>query len=258
MRTTPTTPIRATRGSRGPGCPRGRFGGGRAVAAAALLPVLALSAACGGGGSDSGGKKASPSGTAGAALAAALLTSEDVGHVQVLGMDDKDQLLGGPQKIDRPDCRPVADQWSSAPAHPRLAYAGAMVTDTADKDPGAKTISLTVVASYAEGEAAKALEDLAAGLRTCTSYKTTRNGVTSAIQVHATAPDTAGLGDGEVAYTIGDPAKGTAGQVLVTVIRVGDTTAAYESVRADHTAASLRPAIPAKQVEKLREAAANG
>jgi hypothetical protein len=57
-----------------------------------------------------------------------------------------------------------------------------------------------------------------------------------------------------VAYTIADASKPT-GIVLVTVIRVGDSTAAYETVRADKKVAALRDAIPLKQVAKLRTAA---
>ena len=50
-------------------------------------------------------------------------------------------------------CQPVVDQWSSQPAHPRQVYTGAMVTDTADKDKGAKAISLTVIACNLLGDA---------------------------------------------------------------------------------------------------------
>ncbi|SEN10870.1 sensor domain-containing protein [Actinacidiphila rubida] len=237
-------------------------GSGRTAAvAAALLPALALTAACGGGGGKSG---ASDTGTpqnvraSGAVstvnLTQALLTSKDVSDVQVLPAGSKEQLLGPRQLTDAPACQPVADQWSSQPAHPRQVYAGAMVTDTAAQDKKAKTISLSVVASYKAGEAKAVLDDLTAALKTCTSYNTTRNGTATTFTVHAVAPG-GGYGDQQVAYTIGDKAKGTAGQVLVTVIRVGDTTAAYETLRTDHTPATLRAAIPQKQVAKLREAA---
>ncbi|MEE4544321.1 hypothetical protein V2S66_20360 [Streptomyces sp. V4-01] len=233
-------------------------GSGRGAAvSAALLPVLALTAACGGG--DGGAEKAPQDVRASGAvrtakLTQALLTSKDVPHVQVLPAGTKTQLLGGQQKAAPAQCQPVADQWSSQPKHPRQVYVGGMVTDTADKDKNAKTISLTVVATYRTGEARQVLDDLAAAVKTCTSYRTTRNGVTTTFVVHAAAP-TGSLGDQQVTYTIADAAKGPAGTVLVTVVRVGDTTAAYESVRADHTTATLRAAIPVEQAAKLREAA---
>ena len=63
-----------------------------------------------------------------------------------------------------------ADQWSSQPKHPRQVYTGALVTDTADKDKGAKSISLTVVASYKAGEAKTVLDELAAAVATCHGY----------------------------------------------------------------------------------------
>jgi hypothetical protein len=99
------------------------------------------------------------------------------------------------------------------------------------------------------------LDDLMNALKTCTSYKTTRNGTTTAFDVKALPHSAQEPGDQQVAYTLGDAAKGPAGAVLVTVIRVGDTTAAYETVRVDHTPATLRAAIPLRQVAKLREAA---
>ncbi|MCL2734584.1 MAG: sensor domain-containing protein, partial [Actinomycetia bacterium] len=164
-------------------------GSGRtAAAAAALVPALALTAACGGGG---GGKDAAPtpqgvraSGAVSTAkLTQALLTSKDVSDVQVLPAGTKEQLLGDRQQTDHPACQAVADQWSSRPAHPRQVYVGAMVTDTADKDKNAKTISLTVVASYTSGEAKAVLDGLATSLKTCTSYTSTRNGVTTTFAV---------------------------------------------------------------------------
>jgi hypothetical protein len=223
--------------------------------AAALLPVLALTAACGGGGKKAPQDVRASGAVRTATLTQALLTSSDVPHVQMLPAGSKTQLLGGLQKADHPDCQPVADQWSSRPKHPRQVYVGGMLTDTADKDKNAKTISLTVVATYKTGEAHQVLDDLVTALKTCRTYKTTRNGVTTTFLVHpaAAAP---GLGDQQVAYTIGDAAKGAAGTVLVTVVRVGDTTAAYESLRADHTPATLRAAIPVKQAAKLRKAVA--
>lgn len=227
------------------------------VAVAALVPVLALTAACGGGGKKAPQDVRASGAVSTAKLTQAMLTSGDVDHVQVLPAGSKTQLLGGPQQADPAVCEPIADQWSSRPEHPRQVYVGGMLTDTADKDKNAKTISLTVVASYKKGEAKQSVDDLAAALRTCTSYRTTRGGVTTTFQVKA-VPQPSPAGDQQLAYTIADASKGDSGRVLVTVVRVGDTTAAYESVRADHKPATLRAAIPAKQTEKLRKAAASG
>lgn len=233
--------------------------GSRAVVAAALLPVLALAAGCGGGDGDGGKKQPGPIKASGAVstakLTSALLTSKDVPAVQVLPAGTKQQLLGDAQKADVAACQPVVDQWSSQPAHPRQVYTGAMVTDTADKDKGAKAISLTVIASYKHGDAAKVLDDLAAALKTCRTYAVVRGGVATHFAVRP-ATEQPGLGDQAVSYVIGDTAKGPSGEVLVTVLRVGDTTAAYETVRADHKTAQLRQAIPQKQAAKLRAAAA--
>ncbi|WP_333768425.1 hypothetical protein [Streptomyces sp. IBSBF 2435] len=234
--------------------------GRRAVAAAALLPALALATGCGGGG-DSGKDKPGPVKASGAVsiakLTSALLTSSDLPHVQVLPAGSKQQLLGEAQKADTAACQPVLDQWSSQPKHPRQTYTGAMVTDTTDKDKGAKEISLTVIASYKPGDATAVLTELAASVAACHGFGVVRGGVTTYFEVRpaTTAP---GLGDQQVTYTIGDPAKGAAGQVLVTVARAGDATAAYETVRADHKPATLRRTIPVKQVDKLRAAAKGG
>lgn len=225
----------------------------RAAVAAALLPALALTAACGG-----GGKKphAGPSGSVSAGtVTKALLTSHDVPDVDVKPATTKSELLGGAQKADPAACQPIADQWSDEPRHQRLVYAGGMVTDTAAKDRNAKTISLTVVAAYKPGDATTVLDDLTTALKTCRSYTTTRNGTTTTFTVRA-VPATGHYGDQQVAYTIGDAKKGQAGTVLVTVVRVGDTTAAYETLRVDRKPAELRAAIPLKQAAKLR--AANG
>ena len=98
---------------------------------------------------------------------------------------------------------------------------------------------------------------LAAAVAACRAYSVVRGGVTTHFAVRsATAP--AGLGDQQVSYIVGDTSKGAAGEVLVTVVRAGDTTAAYETVRADHKPAALRGTIPAKQVAKLRAAAKDG
>ncbi|UWE08100.1 hypothetical protein [Actinacidiphila bryophytorum] len=228
------------------------------MAAAALLPALALATACGGGGGKEGPGPVKASGAVPIAkLTSALLTSSDVPHVQVLPAGSKDQLLGAAQKADTAACQPIVDQWSSQPKHPRQVYTGAMVTDTTDKDKGAKTISLTVVASYKAGDAKAVLDELAAAVAACHQYSLVRGGVTTHFAV-APATAEAGLGDQQVAYTVGDTAKGAAGQVLVTVVRAGDTTAAFETLRADHKPASLRRTIPVKQVAKLRTAAEAG
>jgi hypothetical protein len=224
------------------------------LVAAALLPALARTAACGG----SDGKRqpdvVKASGEVPAAkLTQALLTSSDVPDVQVLPAGTTTQLLGGKQTPDKAACQPIADQWSTQPTHPRQVYAGGMVTDTAAKDKNAKTISLTVVASYKKGEAKSVLDELATALKTCATYHVTRSGTTTTFLIK-TAPVASGLGDQRVAYTIADASKPT-GIVLVTVIRVGDSTAAYETVRADKKVAALRDAIPLKQVAKLRTAA---
>ncbi|WNI15847.1 sensor domain-containing protein [Actinacidiphila sp. ITFR-21] len=226
-----------------------------ALAAAALLPVLAVTAGCGGG----GGKQPEPVKASGAvpvaALTQALLTSSDVAHVQVLPSGSKSQLLGGPQKADPAACQPVVDQWTTRPKHPRQVYAGALLTDTADQDRNAKAISLEVIASYKAGEAGSVLDELTAALRTCRSYKVTRAGTTSTFDVEPVPATGAPLGDQQVTYTVSDPTKGAKGTVLVTVVRSGDATAAYETVRADHKTAALRPAIPLKQAAKLKAAA---
>lgn len=231
------------------------------MAAAALLPALVLTAGCGGDGDGGGKDEPGPVKASGAVpiakLTSALLTSSDLPHVQVLPAASKDQLLGPAQKADVAACQPVVDQWSSQPAHPRQVYTGAMVTDTTDKDKGAKAISLTVIASYKVGVARTVLDELTAAVTACHDYALVRSGVTTHFAVKP-APTTPGLGDQQVSYTIGDTAKGIAGQVLVTVVRAGDTTAAFETVRADHTPATLRRTIPVKQVDKLRTAAKGG
>lgn len=226
--------------------------GSRAVAAAVLLPALALATGCGG--KDEPGTVKVSGAVPVAKLTAALLTSSDLPHVQVLPASGKDQLLGDAQKADVAACQPLADQWSSQPRHRRQVYTGAMVTDTTDKDTGAKAISLTVIASYKVGDAKAVLDELTAALAACRGYSVVRGGVTTHFEVKP-ATTAAGLGDQQVSYTIGDTAKGAAGQVLVTVVRAGETTAAFETVRADHKPASLRRTIPVEQVAKLRSAA---
>ncbi|SHL98304.1 PknH-like extracellular domain-containing protein [Actinacidiphila paucisporea] len=224
------------------------------MAAAALLPALALATGCGGGGGDDKPGPVASGAVPIAKLTSALLTSSDVPHVQVLPAGSKDLLLGAAAKADVPACQPVVDQWTSRPKHPRQVYTGAMVTDTTDPDKGAKAISLTVIASYKVGDAKAVLDDLTAALAVCHDYAVTRGGVTTHFQVKSVAGDP-GLGDQRVSYTIGDTSKGAAGQVLVTVIRAGETTAAFETVRTDHKPATLRRTIPVKQVAKLRTAA---
>ncbi|MFJ5608854.1 hypothetical protein ACIQCJ_05645 [Streptomyces sp. NPDC093221] len=233
------------------------------LAAAALVPVLALTAACGGGGGgdDKAKKEPGPVRASGAVstakLTSALLTSSDVPHVQVLPAGSKTQLLGPATTVDNAACQPVADQWSSRPKHTRQVYTGAMVTDTADKDKNAKAISLEVIASYAPGTAETVLDELTTALKTCRGFKATRDGGVTSYTVRPVAPPAGrpALGDQEVAYTIADTARGAAGVVLVTVVRSGGATAAYETVRADHKTATLRAAIALKQAEKLRAAA---
>ena len=226
---------------------------------AALVPALALTAGCGGGGGDGGkAKKPGPVVASGAVsagkLTSALLGGSDVPKVQVLPAGNKDQLLGGPQQVDKPACQPVSDEWSSQPKHPRQVYTGAMITDTSSPDKKAKAISLTVIASYKKGEAQAVLDELTTALKTCSGYQVTRSGTTTSFVVKP-APVSPGLGDQQVAYTVGDKSKGAAGTVLVTVVRVGDTTAAYETIRADHGTATLNEAIALKQAAKLRAAA---
>jgi PknH-like extracellular domain len=225
-------------------------------AAALLVPALALTAACGGGTAKKPQDVVASGAVSTSKLTQALLTSKDVPDVTVLPAGSKTQLLGGPQKADKPACQPVADQWSTRPKHPRQVYAGALVTDTADKN--AKAISLLVVSSYKSGEAGTEVDELAAALKTCHGYKTTRNGTTTDFAVKAVPATGGGIGDQRVTYTVTDTARGAAGTVLVTVVRSGDTTAAYETVRADHKPATLRPAIALKQAAKLRKAATGG
>ncbi|MFC4033773.1 hypothetical protein ACFO3J_20150 [Streptomyces polygonati] len=242
--------IRTRRPARGPAGVRA------AVLAVALLPALALTAGCGSGG---GAKRPEPTIASDAGPAAllvkALLTSSDIPHVTVVPAAAGAQLLGGPQQVDQPGCGPIADQWAGRPAHPRQVYVGATVTDTAAADKNAKTISLEVIASYRPGEAASVLDGLTTALRTCRGYRLTRGGVTTSFQVRPVPDGGVRLGDQQVAYTLADTAAGARGTVLVTVVRSGDTTAAYETLRVDHKAAALRAAIPLEQTAKLRAAA---
>lgn len=220
-----------------------------------LAAALALTAGCGGGnGGKPQGVKASGA-VSTPKLTSALLTSSDVPHVQVIPASTKSQLLGGPQKTSDPACQPVADQWVSRPKYPRQVYTGAMVTDTAAKDKKAKTVTLEVIASYKRGDAHSVLDALTTALKTCRKYEVTRNGVASTFSVEPVTGETGTLGDQQATYRVTDTARGTASGVLVTVVRVGDTTAAYETVRADHTPATLRAAITLKQTAKLRKAA---
>lgn len=221
-----------------------------ALVAAALVPVLALTAACGGGSSKSD-TSASPA----AKLTKALLTNSDVPAVTVVPATDKAQLLGGAVKVDRPACQPIADQWSDKAKHARQVYTGGIVTDTVTKVKASKTISLEVIASYKPGEAKTVLDELAAAVASCRNYSVTRNHVTSTFSVQPAPAPSAPIGDQEVTYTVADTSRGAAGIVLVTVVRAGDTTAAYETVRQDRKTAALRAAIPLKQVAKLRDEA---
>lgn len=221
-----------------------------ALVAAALLPALALTAGCGGGSSKSD-KGSSPA----AKLTQALLTNSDVPDVTVVPARDKAQLLAGPVKTTPPACQPIADQWSDNAKHVRQIYTGGIVTDTTTKVKASKTISLEVIASYKPGEAKAVLDELSAALAACRNYTVTRNKVTSTFSVQPTPAPGAPIGDQQVTYTVADTSRGAAGIVLVTVVRVGDSTAAYETVRQDHKPAVLRAAIPLKQVAKLRDAA---
>lgn len=231
-------------------------GSRKVLAVAVLLPALALTAACGGGG------KSKDSGSAASRkLTRSVITAKDLDHLKVVPATSTSQLLGDEQTTDPAACQPVADQWSLKPKLVRTVYTGALVTDTAAKDAGAKTISLEVVASYPAGRAKQVLDQLSTAIAHCPGYKVTRNGRTSQFTVKSVDPstgpaDTAGTyGDQRVTYTVTDPALGASGVALVTVVRVGDSTAAFETVRADHKTASLRPAIASKQVAKLRAAA---
>jgi hypothetical protein len=239
--------------------PRSRLlaGGRPALVAAALLPALVLTAGCGGGGGGGGSKGGGKGGatSAGAKFSQALLGDSDVPHVTVVPATDKGQLLGGGLKASRPACQPVADEWSTRAGHVRQVYSGGIVTDTATGVKASKTISLEVIAAYKPGEARAVLDDLAAAVASCRNYSVTRNGTTSTFSVLPAPAAGAPLGDQQVTYTVADTSRGAAGIVLVTVVRVGDSTAAFETVRQDHRPAALRAAIPLKQAAKLRAAA---
>jgi hypothetical protein len=230
------------------------------LATAALLPALALTAACGGGGG--GGSATTPQGAVASGavparkLTQALLTDSDLPDVTVKPAGSSAQMLGGPQKTEPAACQPIADLWSTRPKHPRQVYAGGMVTDTASGQKASKTISLLVIASYKPGEAKAVVDELAAAVRACRNYTVVRNGRTSIFSVLPVPAGPTPPGDQQVGYTIADTSRGAAGIVLVTVVRTGDTTAAYETVRQDHGPATLRAAIPVKQAAKLRAAAA--
>jgi len=216
---------------------------GTLTTALVLVPALALTAACGSHKPDTPAQR----------LLHAMLGSKDVPDLKVVPSTSSSQLLGGAQKADKADCQPLADQWSTKPSRftPQV-YTGGVLTDTADKDPNAKEITLEVLATYKAGQAKQLLDSLASALRTCHGYQTVRNGTTSHFTVAPHPATGTPLGDQQVSYTVTDPAMGAAGTVLVTVVRVGDSTAAYETVRADHKAAALRPAIPLEQTAKLR------
>ncbi|WP_225845286.1 hypothetical protein [Streptomyces sp. HPF1205] len=226
------------------------------LVAAALLPALALTAACGGGSSASDpSRKENKDSSPTAKFSRALLANSDVPDVTVVPAADKAQLLGAEVTAEPRACQPIADQWSEKAKHARQVYSGGMVTDTATKVKASKTISLEVIASYAPGEAKAVLDELTAALAACHNYTVTRNKVASTFSVQPAPSSGAPMGDQQVTYTVADTSRGAAGIVLVTVVRVGDTTAAYETVRQDHQPAVLRAAIPLKQVAKLRAAA---
>lgn len=227
------------------------------LVAAAMVPVLALAAGCGGGGGGGGKSSANGGGDtkdAATGLTRSLLTSKDLPGVTVVPATSTDQLLGGPQQVTPAACRPIADQWNAHPVRPRQSYAGAMVTDTAAKARASKTISLELIASYRPGEAKAVLDELTTAVRGCRNYHVTRGTATTTISVQPAPDGGTRLGDQQIAYTVADTSGGAKGIVLVTVVRTGDTIAAYETLRQDHQPATLRPAIPLAQAAKLRTA----
>ncbi|MDF9813624.1 sensor domain-containing protein [Streptomyces sp. SPB162] len=244
----------------------------RAVTAAAVLPVLALAGACSGadGGSDGGKGKdgattpaASPTGAAKAPLTAAQLRTALVKDAELPGYKieaSKSEAMSAADAMttDKPECQPLADPPSTKPKYARKAFVGASVAQ-ADPRNLASTLQLTqmLLASHAPGDAAKMVADIRQALEKCTAFTAT-DGAGKKTSFAIKKGPAVTLGDEAVTYVMTDTGDKEGGTALVTVVRTGEASATYLSVKGTGQAGDPPLTVVHKQDAKLRAAEAAG
>lgn len=249
----------------------------QAVTAAVVLPVLALAGACSGddGGSDDGKGKdgattapatsaaASPTAAAKAPLTAAQLRAALVKDAEVPGykieasaneaMSPDDAMT-----TDKPECQPLADPPSTRPKYARKAFVGA---SAGKADPGnlPASVELTqlLLASHAPGDAAKMVADIRQALQKCTAFTAT-DGAGKKTPFTIKKGPAVTVGDESVAYAMSDTSDKEGGTALVTVVRSGDASVTYLSVKGTGQAGDPPLVVARKQDTKLKAAQAAG
>ncbi|MEU3458673.1 sensor domain-containing protein [Streptomyces sp. NPDC006733] len=241
--------------------------------AAAVLPVLALGAACSGDDGGSGDEKgkagattsaaASPTTPAKAPLTAAQLRAALVKDAEVPGYKveaSKNEAMSPEDAMtsDKPECQPLADPPSTKPKYARKAFVGASVgkVDPANL-PGGIQLTQMLLASHAPGDAAKMVADIRQALEKCTAFTATDGaGKKTPFAIKKGPAVTAG--DEAVAYVMSDTGDKEGGTALVTVVRSGDASVTYLSVKGTGQAGDPPLAVAGKQDAKLKAAQAAG
>lgn len=245
----------------------------QAVAAAAVLPVLALATACSGddGGKSDGKKKdgtttapvtspttaAKPPLTA-AQLRAALVKDADVPGYKVEASKDEAMSPDDAMTADKPECQPLADPPSTRPKIPRTAFVGASVgkMDAANLPAGIQLNQL-LLASHAPGDAAKMVAGIRQALEKCTAFTATDGTGKKTPFAIRKGPEVT-VGDEAVSYVMSDTSDKEGGTALVTVVRTGDSSVTYLSVKGAGGAGDVPLDIARKQDARLKAAAAAG
>ncbi|MCZ4125205.1 sensor domain-containing protein [Streptomyces sp. H39-S7] len=249
----------------------------RAVTAAAVLPVLALAAACSGDdGGDGDGKgkdgattapatsaAASSTGAAKAPLTAAQLRAALVKDADVPGYKieaSKNEAMSPDDAMttDKPECQPLADPPSTKPKYARKAFVGASVAKADPANlPASVELTQMLLSSHAPGEAAKMVADIRQALDKCTAFTSTDGtGKKTPFSIKKGPAVTAG--DEAVAYVMADASDKEGGTALVTVVRTGEATVTYLSVKGSGQAGDPPLVVARKQDTKLKAAEAAG
>ncbi|MCZ4095776.1 sensor domain-containing protein [Streptomyces sp. SID13666] len=249
----------------------------QAVTAAAVLPVLALAAACSGddGGSGDGKGKdgattapatsaaGSSTGAAKAPLTAAQLRSALVKDTEVPGYKieaSKNEAMSPDDVMttDKPECQPLADPPSTRPKYARKAFVGASVgkIDPANLPAGVELTQM-LLASHAPGEAGKMVADIRQALDKCTAFTAT-DGTGKKIPFAIRKGPAVTVGDEAVSYVMADTGDKEGGTALVTVVRTGDASVTYLSVKGTGQAGDPPLVVARKQDTNLKAAEAAG
>ncbi|MFE6778552.1 hypothetical protein [Streptomyces sp. NPDC057702] len=186
-----------------------------------------------------------------AELRRALLAQGSVPGYTVRPVPDDALPADATVVADRPECRPIADAFSSRPTYPRTAYTSASLVK-GDLGKAGGTLSQLLLAAYRAGDAHRWVAELRRAVEVCRDFTATDgSGDREALAI--TPGDNLAVGDASVSFLMRDKA-GKDAPVAITVVRTGGNTATFMSAGTSGGPEPVARAVAYEQHRRMMDA----